>query len=184
MLILLTSVIAGADSRVHGHTHPFQRELLGHTHPFQRELLENPITLKCGAVIREWRGSPINKEKVEKLCTFTKVRFFPFMKSKGFNVNESVPFTYSLSFIPNSSQYRDLNDSEYRFSGRSTRFKISGYTLNDVRYAFNLSNTYNHQFNVSLVHELFHALSFHYDVNGPDDEILAEEFTMKYMGLK
>src|SRR5690606_34805130 len=115
-------------------------------------------------IIMEWRGSDLNYEKVDRLCSFTKENFYSFMNYKGITLKNSKDFEYFLSFLPISSQYRDLNDTDYRFAGRKTRFKISGYTLNDVKYVFNISNTYDHQFSVSLVHELFHALSFHYDV--------------------
>ncbi len=171
--ILLFSSTANADSKIWGHTDPLPEEMLA-----------NPIHLECGAEIKEWRGSPVDSQTVNSLCTFTKNRFYSFYEAKGISIKNPAPFRYSLSFIPVTSRYRDLNDSQYRFAGRTTSFKISGYTLNDVRYVFNISNTYDPQFNVSLVHELFHALSFHHGVNGPYDEDFAEEFTMKYMGLK
>lgn len=85
-----------------------------------------------------------------------------------------------------------MNDIKYRFYNRSMRFELTGLTRANIGYTFNISNMNDPQFVVSFVHELFHAMSYHYGLfkNHPGnqsqkiarDEMYAEEFTL-YCGL-
>ena len=160
--------------------------------PLSSELLKQPIELDCGAVIREWRGAAINKTKVNNMCSLAEREFGPFIQDLGFSTNNK-PFTYSLSFIPDSKNHRDLNDIIYRFANRSPQDDaLTGYTVHEGRYIFNISNTRDQQFDVSLLHEFFHAMSYHYGVFDQHpgtlydkklkDEDLAKRFTKKIMG--
>lgn len=157
------------------------------TLPYYYETLPSSIHLKCGATIKEWRGSSLESQdikRVEKACLLATLNFREFVKHKGYDVSDSV-FYYNLSFIPDYG-YRSLNS---RFGGN-----ITGYTVHEGRYIFNISDTDDSEFFVSLLHEFFHALSFHYGVFDQHsgnksqkiskDESLAQEFTKKLIGAK
>jgi len=159
--------------------------------PLASELLANPVRLKCGAVIREWRGSQINSDRVNRICSTAKLAFKPFVRELGYSPNNK-PFRFSMSFIPYGRNYRDLNDVDYRFAGRNLGTQVTGYTVHDDRYLFNLSDVNDRDFDVSLGHELFHAMSYHYGVfhqhKGSESDIdeteerLARKFTKRLMG--
>lgn len=188
VFFILFASSASADSKVYGHMAPLSSELL----PY-------PMALKCGAVVKEWRGSLASyksrMQTANNLCSFTKKHFFEFIHSKGYE-SKNAPFRYSIAMLPVDSKYRSLNDKEYRFVNRAgVQGEISGYTSHTSRYVFNVGDIDDYEFDVSFVHELFHAMSHHYGVldqhqgsGRPEkttkDEQLAQEFTVKYLGLK
>lgn len=200
-VILFTST-AAADSRVKGHMTPLKSEMLS-----------SPVKLNCGAVVREWRGGDdvSFKERIDKinsLCSFAQQNFFEFVKTeceiqksgmtirlcRDAEINEQQPFSYSISMIPLDSNYRNLNDKEFRFINRGgNQGKISGYTSFKNEYVFNISDVNDKEFDVSFVHEMFHAMSRSYGLQAQykvlgeyyrvrRDERLARAFTLKYMG--
>lgn len=175
LAIVLVASTAFADTRV-----------VGHPTPLPEELLENPVTLNCGATVREVDGPTPNYANLNSMCTHAHSNFFKFIEAKGLRTQHRRAFTWNLSFIPESASYRDLNDERYRFHNRFIRGRVIGYTSRNHRYAF-MSSRIDSEYNVTFVHELFHSMSMHYGVydNHPGtwaektatDERLAVEFT-------
>ena len=161
------------------------------TLPLPTELLSKPVELDCGATIREWRGSRLTESRIERvnsMCSLVNEKFGPFVKELGYSPSDA-PFYYSLSFIPYGKNYRDLNDIEYRFAGRAGGTNLTGYTVHEGRYVFNISNPNDRDFDVSFAHELFHAMSYHYGIHAQHEgdvdmieENLARKFTKRLMG--
>lgn len=159
---------------------------VGHPTPFQSELLENPVVLDCGATIREVRGSSQNYAQLNSMCTHAYSNFFQFIAAKGLRVNNHDPFQWNISFLPEATCYRCLNDEKYRFNNRFIGGAVIGYTSRNDRYAF-ISSTRDSQSNVTFVHEMFHSMSMFYGVydnhsgswsrKTEADERLATEFT-------
>jgi hypothetical protein len=173
--ILFISTSALADQRIEGHMTPLPNELL-----------DNPVTLDCGITVQEVRGN-VNFNKINSMCTYAYTKFWKFITKRGIETNGREGFFWNISFIPEGSCYRCLNDDEFRFKYRNVKGPLVGYTDRDQRYAFMLSNSNDAEFNVTFVHELFHSMSMYYGIydNHPGnwsektlaDEILAEEFT-------
>ena len=150
--IFLTN-IAVADSKIHGHMKPLDSERLKH-----------PMRLDCGATVYEWRGSTPDKARVNKLCTLAVNNFYSFIKEQGdYNIRNG-RFNYAVSIIPIGKEYRSLNDRKYRFDVRVVNYPVTGYTVLEEKTLFNMASTNRSDFNVSFVHELFHALSHHHEV--------------------
>jgi len=181
--VLAVLILMSTDSRVQGHTAPLESEVL-----------TDPIELRCGAVIKEWRGPTKDLKQVQKLCDLGVKNFHSFIKEKGLKARTG-KFSYSLSLIPADSKYRSLNDLKYRFYTRIQKMILSGYTQHGNRYIFTISNQNHPAFDVSLLHELFHAMSHHYGVYDShkgkntyeklcEDEVLATEFTLKLIGKR
>src|SRR5689334_5627493 len=104
-ILLISSISFAADTKE-----------VGHMIPLPEELLNSPIQLDCGAIIMEWRGSKINRSLPNKLCSFTKEKFFLFINEQNHNYELiDVPFFYDISLIPGDDNYRSLNDEAYRF---------------------------------------------------------------------
>lgn len=168
--------------------HSASYKIPNHPKPLQEELLADPIKLDCGAIIMEWRGSDIDFNRVNALCSMSIKMFFPFVHARGYTTS-SDKFIYKISIIPETTDYRDLNDIKYRFRNRAiNREDLSGYTDYVLEYIFTTSNISSNEFNVSFAHELFHAMSHYYGVlyqhEGKNleekiriDELLAEKFT-------
>jgi len=176
ILILLAILIASTASA--------DELIVGHMKPLPNELLNNPIHLDCGLSIREARGGP--PPELETQCLHAKKNFFRFINFKGIKPREA-NFAWSMSFLPEGKCYRCLNDTSYRFKYRFIPGNVIGYTGKDEQYSWVISDYKDPQFNVTFVHELFHALSMHYGVYDSHpgslkdktnrDEILAQEFT-------
>jgi len=170
--------------------------ITGHITPLESELLENPITLDCGAIIREIRGrtfSPTDINKINQLCTYAHTNFFRFTNHYGLKVKEpKKSFKWNISFLPIDSSYRNLNDFQYRF--KNTFIKpdpnnlFAGYTDANTSYAFVLSEPQRNTFFwMVFVHELWHAHSIFYGVldsypgtlnqKVTQDEVYANKFT-------
>ncbi len=163
------------------------RKIVGHSTPLQNEFLENPVALDCGVTVQEVRGSlPQSYRLLNRMCTLAYSNFFKFVEAKGLRVNHHNSFKWNVSFLPEGTCYRCLNDEQYRFSNRFISGAVIGYTSRNDRYAF-ITNIYDNEFDVTFVHEMFHSMSMYYGVydNHPGswtnktkaDEKLASEFT-------
>ncbi len=159
----------------------------GHMKPLEVELLAEPIEFDCGLVINEWRGYPRDEAKIQRLCLLATEEFLPFLASKGLQPLHRRPFRWSAALLPGGACYRCLNDEQWRFSRRAAHGILTGYTSFTNRYSFLLGDTRHREFDVTLVHELFHAQSYFFGLfdrhadQDPErvriDERLAVEFT-------
>ena len=175
--------------------------------PLADEMLLNPITLsdKCeGVVVREWReGEPGTEATraairvMDRLCNRALGAFERFTDRHGLERVHSLPFSWSVSVIPDGDCYRCLNDLTYRVSSRSEQIEVWGYTSLTHRFIFILNQV---QVNGKpgvlwqkiWVHELFHALSMYYGIfeshAGTDakrvkiDERYAKKFEVEVLG--
>lgn len=172
---LLVSGVARADARV-----------VGHMPPFPEEMLDPPVTLTCGATVREARSFTPDYRRLNRLCTRATTHFFPFIERKGLEVTHREPFAWGISFLPERTCYRCLNDEAYRFRYRQAKGAVIGYTDKNSEYFF-MTTIVDREFSVTFVHELFHALSMFYGIydahpgswesKAAADEKLAVEFT-------
>ena len=139
----------------------------GHIMPLASELLPDPIVLDCGVVIQEWRGVHIDAQAIEQVsavCDLAVEAFVPFIARHGLSVVDDRPFYFTASFIPDTTDYRGLNDRRWRFANRSTRNEVWGYTSHTNSHIFILSDNRHPQFEATFVHELYHALSWYHGV--------------------
>lgn len=160
--------------------------MVGHPTPLQNELLRNPVTLDCGAVVREVRGSSQNYAQLNDMCTHAYSNFFQYIKAKGLRVSHYNTFDWNISFLPEATCYRCLNDEKFRFNNRFVGGAVIGYTSRNDHWAF-ITSARDSEFMVTFVHEMFHSMSMFYGVydNHPGswaqktnaDEKLAAEFT-------
>jgi hypothetical protein len=176
LILFLISTTAIADQRI-----------IGHMLPLPEEMLNTPVTLDCGVVIKEVRGGSLNIAKLNRMCSLAESRFFPFVESKGLTPRNHSVFSWGVSFLPEPRCYRCLNDEDYRFKYRHVHGALIGYTDLEQRYIFMLSDFSDREFNVTFVHELFHAMSMYYGIyeshvgswgeKTAADDKLAYEFT-------
>jgi len=179
VLFLLTSSVS-ADEKVRGHIMPFSWEELS-----------DPIKFSdnCSAVsVVEWKPtsklpngsypSDQSSEIMNKVCNLAHQKFVSFVKSRGYNTNNIPQLHVEISLLPahlnlGGTDYRNLNDIEYRFSQRSKSFDMYGvaipiwgyyqrnthhiYIRNDVLTEKKQKNS---EFTFHFAHELFHALSY------------------------
>jgi hypothetical protein len=181
LFLMLLASLAIADQRVVGHMQPFSEERLSH-----------PVQLRCGVTIYEWRGIGINRGHANKLCSLAVDNFVPYLKTKHLKPVHDNPFRWSMALIPDGRCYRCMNDVKWRFINRPIRVYVTGYTSFTQRWLFMLGNTNRRDFDVTMVHELFHAMSYYYGVldqhPGSEyeqiarDERLAVGFTL-WLGL-
>lgn len=175
-LILFITSFVFADSKIEGNMPPFSEELL-----------TEPINLDCGLSIVEKRGGKkLNVNKLNTMCDNVLKKFPQFIKKKGINV-EFTYFDWKMSILPESSNYRCLNDLKYRFKYRQFQGDVIGYTDYNSKYSFVLNDITDSQFNITFVHELFHAMSmysgayeshsYNWQNRSSIDESLAQEFT-------
>lgn len=160
--------------------------VVGHPTPLSRELLESPVTLDCGATVRESRGSVQDYKHLNDMCTHAALNFFKYINARNLKAQNDLPFTWNISFLPIDNGYRSLNDEEFRFNNRFIGGRVIGYTDRNDRYAY-MSSVHDREFDTTFVHEMFHAMSMHYGVydNHPGtwmekteaDERCAQEFT-------
>ena len=176
-LMLTTLVIA--DHRVPGHMPPFPKEELA-----------SPIKLQCGATIHEWRGTTTDRAKAERLCSLALKNFVPYLKTQDLEPKHSAPFAWPIAMMPDGKCYRCMNDTKWRFIHRPYKGYVTGYTSYTQNWMFMLGSPSHKDFDVTMVHELFHAMSDYYGiVDGyptnrqiSDNERMAVEFTL-YLGL-
>lgn len=154
-LILLIAFPAVADDKVYGHMAPLNSEKLPQT-----------ISLDCGARIVEWQGK-VDKAavaKMNKLCDIAVANFEPFLRSRSLDKKHHFPFfAYEISLLIRGNDYRQLNDYTYRFNGRNSIQKLIAYYGWTADHNVFIMNDTNHpEFDITFVHELFHAQSFFY----------------------
>jgi hypothetical protein len=173
--ILLVVGVAHADQHI-----------VGHMIPLPEEILTTPVQLDCGATIQEVRGSSMDYSHLNSMCTHAYSNFPKFVQAKGLKTESREPFQWNISFLPESSCYRCLNDEAYRFRYRHVHGRLIGYTDKNTGYAF-MSSVHDREFNTTFMHELFHAMSMYYGVYDSHpgdwsaktaaDEKLAQDFT-------
>lgn len=159
--------------------------------PMPDELLPTALRLRCGLVVREWRGSPPDPARLDRLCALATERFHPFLREVGLTAPHRRPFAWSASVLPPGRCARCLNDLSSRFAGRATSQTVTGYTSFTHRHSF-FGARPEAVHAVTVVHELFHAQSFHYGLfdqhasNDAErtriDEGLARQYTA-WLGL-
>ena len=169
-----------------------ERRVVGHMPPLPEELLNEPINLNCGGVINEWRGSEPNRALAEKYCTLAVTKFVPYLRSRGIDFEPKGEFHFDMAMLPDTFEYRGINDRDYRFAYRNADYAVTGYTSKTNRYLFNIANTNDPEWRVSFTHEMFHAMSFYWGLwdthpGGSQDKLEREEdlavgFTV-YLGL-
>lgn len=171
-------------------------QIIGHMAPLQTEFLNRPITLDCGLMIQEWRGTKptlVEIKKLNKLCTFAVSKFPEFIAKHNIKKQHNGAFAWNISLIPDGYCYRCLNDIHFRFKRRGLRQDLWGYTDNNEKYIWTISNTTDSYFKTIYIHEIFHALSMFYGIydshhpfnnweRSRADERLAQGFT-EYLGL-
>lgn len=186
----------------------------GHMLPFPSEELSNPIkfTDNCASVsIVEWKPttklpngsypSTESSEIMNKICNLAHKKFVSFVRARGYNTNNIPQLHAEISLLPGhlnlgGTDYRNLNDIDYRFFQRSKSFDMNGYAIpiwgyyqraahhiyirNDV---LTEKKQKNNEFAFHYAHELFHALSYENGVysqhtGDPDarEELLANIF--------
>lgn len=151
----------------------------GHIVPFKHEQLDKPVKLSCGLIVFEWRGSKPDFDRVGKWCDKA-VKAFPKFIERKFNLKlkTSSYFEYSFSFIPFGSDYRDLNDIEYRFDYR--KVKVYGHTNKLYDWSFVLSDTSHIEFNSTVVHEMYHAMVDYYSLGNIQNQIVEEKSAVEF----
>jgi hypothetical protein len=165
--------------------------------PLAEELLNSPVTLDCGLRIVENTVGGIKHELTERdtealeyMCSEALSAYFSFAKEHWLTPRHPErQFVWKISFIPDSKEYRGLNDNKYRFSTRvGSARNLAGYTDILKKHTFMISSTsmkHDSEFRVTFIHELFHGLSFFYGTDGKSannkiivqQERLAREFT-------
>ena len=176
----------------------------GPMQPLTNELLQNsiPLTDECKNIsIVEWKShskeslnTKISVDNIDKVCNKSVKNFFVFSNQK-----KSKLLPIKISLLPASSDYRNLNDSEFRFVFRSGNYDNQGnlipifgyfqrsishiYLINEVLKKEKENWIINPTFKNVFIHEIFHALSyqtglFHKHVGDKDlkDEKLAVKF--------
>lgn len=178
LAIILVSTIALADQKI-----------VGHMAPLPTELLDNPIALDCGATIREAKGILLTKKlliKLNTMCNTAHMNFFTYAEVRHLEITNGDHFEWYLSFLPEATCYRCLNDEAYRMNGRMVKGSdVTGFIQHDISYSF-ITTTQDDEFSATYLHELFHAMSYHYGVWGSlegsfeekvqKEEKMAEEF--------
>ena len=174
--------------------------------PLPNEKLQNPITLtqECKNVrIVEWKESDSAESKMtkahietlDKLCRYAILKFPEFLKSRGLKMNHQSDFQTSISLLPIDTEFRNLNDLQFRFSTRSVTYdengdpyQIYGYFQRKTNHIY-VRNDVAEDAKVVFLHELFHAASLYYGVyyqypikRASTDENMAKEFT-KFIGF-
>jgi hypothetical protein len=164
--------------------------VVGHMPPFPKERLASPMHLKCGLTIHEWRGTNIDRARAEKICALAIKNFVPFLKTKGLKPDHDEPFEWPAALMPDGACYRCMNDVKYRFYVRPYKGYATGYTSYTQNWMFMVGNSKRGDFDVTLAHELFHAMSDHYGIldhyptqeQVEENEVLAVQFT-QHLGL-
>lgn len=191
--------------------------LVGHIQPLQEELLDKPIPLKnCPIDVIEWRGTPNRPgtapsakaiRVLEDTCEQATKGFASFVAeelSTPAGVLAPIDGRYSLCLLPfEGSDYRSLNDSDFRFFDRTKErredgsvYGILGYFAmrpgiiflrNDVLLP---GGEENPRTVTIFAHEVFHLMSYSsglFNSYGPElsfiekvsiDERNARKFTM------
>lgn|SRR5574343_490277 len=195
----------------------FSPKIVGHMDPLPEEMLPNPIIMAtCPLTISEWRadfgrdsatGFTANNLKIFEETCHQAVEAFPkFIKRENIKIDLSGTVYFSVSLMPflqdkGGFDYRNLNDADFRFAERVKHYTpdgrlytILGYTQHFPRNIYlrndvsDKNGRPNKQFQETLSHEIFHAMSFHYGLfasydgdKNAKDEKLAKKFS-QYLG--
>jgi len=186
----------------------------GHIAPLADELLAPPVELPdCPTVtIVEWRSTPDEEETtspndraiamLNTACKIVLERFPRFFAEMNISIQKPLHSGVLMSLMPANadgygSDYRNLNDLEYRFRDRSRssdgeEIALWGFYHRKTRRLFLRNdlliskNKVNNDARMIFAHELFHALSdihgvFEHHCKGRPscDERLARLFTLK-----
>lgn len=190
--------------------------VIGHNKPLPEEILKKPIKLTklCKhVVISEWRGSEITDERIRKLdsvCNRAVDNFELFITSnyiienvrdisklsvgRKYKIKANGEFNiggiFGFSLLPDSKEYRGLNDVYFRFDSRISK-DVWGYTSKTSSWVWFTADFVDSPIEMIFAHELFHAMSNYYGIMyqhlGSDweqkfrEEALAEKFT-DYLG--
>ena len=148
----------------------------GHMDPLPEELLEAPVRLECGATIVERHDGVNSISHVNNLCSIVQNNYRSFVQERGFEPTHENPLRWRVSLLKPGNCYRCMDDLEYRFYERAQE-PMRGYTSVGYGMTF-IDQTNDIEFDVTFVHELFHAHSLYYGTwKQETDEELAEEFT-------
>lgn len=161
--------------------------------------------------IIEWRtsqdniyGGPSDKAKslLGDACQKAVKKFPLFLKKEKINLPiDFTQFHQNISLIPISENFRDLNDTSFRFKDREKTYDtngqlniIWGYTDFNTHLTFIRNDIIDKDGIVSnttllvFTHELYHAMSWHFKINdyyhnsAIIEEAMAQKFTT-FMGL-
>ena len=161
----------------------------GHVKPLPEELLQIPVTLDCGVTIVEnvekLNGRLVKAELTEKdiktinlICSKVAINYSGFLSTHHMGTPSIEKFHWEVSFLPDTRDYRCLNDTKYRFYDRRIQegnVSDDGYTDKFNKLTFSLSNRNSKYFKTVFAHEIFHAMNYFYSIE--DTERLAEDFT-------
>lgn len=154
VIVMLLSPVTIADEKI-----------IGHITPLENETLTPSMKLNCGVEVEEWRGSPLNFQLADKLCSASLEHFPQFIAMEGMTIpRRERPFIFKVSFIPDNKQYRNLNDVAWRFRYRPQQEDVWGYTSYTNEFIFTISDTGIIEFRRTFTHELFHAMSYYFGV--------------------
>ena len=163
--------------------------------PQPNEKLAVPINLseRCSKVIIvEWQHANNKEQSIKDLnaiCNDAVKKFVDFVKSAGYSCSLDKKLIQNVSLLNFDSNYRSLNDSEFRFYYRTKNYNggsvipIYGYQQPSIGhiYIFNeirKNEKINSLFKKKFAHELFHAMSSQFVLTKmkEKEEILASNF--------
>lgn len=162
--------------------------------PQPSEKLSAPINLseRCSKVIIvEWQHLNDKEQSIKDLnaiCNDAIKKFVGFVKLAGYNLPLGRSLIQNISLLNFDSNYRSLNDSEFRFYYRTKNYQngsvipIYGYQQPSIShiYIFNeirKNGKINPLFRKKLAHELFHAMSSQFNLKTKEkEEVLASNF--------
>jgi len=172
-----------------------QTKTRGPMDPQPNEKLAVPINLseRCSKVIIvEWQHANNKEQSIKDLnaiCNDAVKKFVDFVKSAGYSCSLDKKLIQNVSLLNFDSNYRSLNDSEFRFYYRTKNYSggsvipIYGYQQPSIShiYIFNeirKNEKINPLFKKKFAHELFHAMSSQFVLTKMKDkeEILASNF--------
>lgn len=197
-------------------------KVAGHVSPFHSELLNPAIELSdCpGIRIVEWKPTPGSEGKtspspdgvavINRICKRAVAGFAPFLKKRGLAAapDRCWKMNVSVSLLPGDlrnqgADYRNLNDSTFRFADRSKTYDATGEVIAIWGYhqrrdghifvandPLGEDGKKNDRFVTVLAHEIFHLCSYTsglFDKLDGDksaaDEKLARDFTRDFLGI-
>lgn len=177
-ILLVTNAAVAQDDRVKGHVKPLPEELL-----------QTPVALDCGVIIVEnvekRNGRLVRAELTEQdintlnaVCSKVSDSYSGFLSTHHMGKPSAKKFHWEASLLPDTRDYRCLNDTRFRFYSREIQegnVAVDGYTDEFNRYTFSLSNRNSKYFKTVFAHEIFHGMNYFYGI--ADTERLAEDFT-------
>jgi hypothetical protein len=164
-------------------------QIKGHVKPLPEELLQTPVTLNCGVTIVEnvekINGRLVSRELTEQdiktlnaICSKVTNSYSGFLMAHKMGRPSSESFHWEASLLPDTKDYRCMNDTKHRFYNRVIQegnVAVDGYTDAFQSHTFSLSNRNSKYFSTVFAHEVFHGMNYFYGIT--DTETLAEDFT-------